>query len=337
MLENLLRPYLLARVLLGGFVLAALVYGAVVAARALLHGREGSSEATLALDRRAELVAALVKVSALAASLGLVATVIAADRAHESIRGAMCAYGVLTSTDHGIASLGVSGALFVASVAWLALHRLDQRLVRGDLTRRKLAGAVALAPLALVDLVYVTRFVTELDFDVVASCCSASADTGGGASGTYGLGGSYPVLVAATLALAAGASLLVVSVRRRARALRAFAAVVLFAGAALSLPAVIDVVAPHVYGSPLHRCPFCLLHAEAGFIGYPLLAASMLAIAGATSVLVGALHAARFPDAAHDDARATLFRTTTGALVVIALMLAPLLRYAALSGTLLSL
>ena len=93
-----MRPYLLARVLLGLGVFLTLSYGALIAVRAIMKRGEGATEEALTLDRRAELMAVIVKVATLCASLGLFATVLAADRAHESIRGAMCAYGVLTST-----------------------------------------------------------------------------------------------------------------------------------------------------------------------------------------------------------------------------------------------
>ena len=36
------------------------------------------------------------------------------------------------------------------------------------------------------------------------------------------------------------------------------------------MPAITWWVAPHVYETPAHLCPFCLLHADAGFVGYPL-------------------------------------------------------------------
>ena len=64
MLTNLLRPWILARLLSGAAVLALVIYGAVVAWRVLKHWRVGkSSEGQLALERRAELVATIVQVA----------------------------------------------------------------------------------------------------------------------------------------------------------------------------------------------------------------------------------------------------------------------------------
>lgn len=337
MLENLQRPYLLARVLLGVGVFIALAYAARTSVGALVHRSGDASEEALALDRRAELTAVIVKVAAVCASLGLFATILAADRAHESIRGAMCASGVLTSTEHGMASLGTSALLLLASGAWLGLHRLDLRLPESALTRTKLRAAIALAPLAFIDLVYVMRFVSELNFEVVASCCSTAADGGGTRIDVVGTGASYPILGAASVALVSGALLLFVARRREARVLVLVASSVLLVGVALAVPAVIDVVSPHVYGAPTHRCAFCLLHAEAYYIGYPLLFVMIVAASGAVSTLVVAVFGRLHPRAASEDVGATSGRLIAASLALVALVVFPLVQYALAGGTLLAL
>ena len=49
------------------------------------------------------------------------------------------------------------------------------------------------------------------------------------------------------------------------------------AGGALALRAVTDVVAPYVYETPDHRCPYCLLHGEAAPAGPIVLAGVAIA------------------------------------------------------------
>lgn len=332
-----MRPYLLARVLLGVAVLAALSHGGVVALRALLRPTGDTSESALALDRRAELVAATVRVAAICATLGLLGTVLAADRAHESIRGAMCAFGVLTGTEHGLASLATSALLCLGASAWLALHRIDMALVRGDLVRTKLRALAVLVPLALVDLVYVLRFITELDFDVVASCCSTAADAGGVDTGASGMGGSYGYLAGMLVALTAGAAALLVARRRATRAAVLAGASLVLLGVLCAIPTVVDVVAPHVYGTPAHRCPFCLLHPEAMYVGYPLLVAAVVAASSATSLLVSAAYARTYPNATAAFARPTSGRALLAVAVLSLLVLAPLAQHVAAGGTLLPL
>ena len=63
------------------------------------------------------------------------------------------------------------------------------------------------------------------------------------------------------------------------------------AALAVGLAALVSWVSPYVYELPTHRCPFCLLHAEYGWIGYPLYAALL---GGAVAGMgVGALVPAR--------------------------------------------
>ena len=64
---NLLRPWVLARLFSGAATVALCLIGAIVAARVLRYWRVGAtSEGQLALERRAELVAAVVQVALIA-------------------------------------------------------------------------------------------------------------------------------------------------------------------------------------------------------------------------------------------------------------------------------
>jgi hypothetical protein len=67
--------------------------------------------------------------------------------------------------------------------------------------------------------------------------------------------------------------------RRRGAVAFALLAAVLFL---VALAAVVAVVAPYVYAHPHHHCPFCILKAGHGFVGYwlylPLFAATALAL-----------------------------------------------------------
>ena len=89
-------------------------------------------------------------------------------------------------------------------------------------------------------------------------------------------------------------------------------------------------VAPYVYEAPLHVCPFCLLRADARFLGWPLYGALLFAAAHA---LGGLLSAAL----ARSDATRTAFagfapsrmrRVAGGLAVALALGAAPVLGYA---------
>jgi hypothetical protein len=268
----LVHPFLLAR-LVSGVAASILLLAAVrTAVRVLRRWRVGSlAEGQITLARRAELVAALVQTALGIAILGLALTVLAADRLSGSIRGAMCAYGVLASTPTGFAALATSAAAALACVLWLVLHRLDLRLREPVLTRRKFVALLGVAPLVWLDLWTTARFAADLDLGVVSSCCSVSLDDADVVLGAARSGTSHVLWSAAGVlgALAAlGAALFV---RRHPGGASALPAALLSAAAAVAaVPATLFVVAPYAYETPSHLCPFCLLRADVWGLGWPL-------------------------------------------------------------------
>lgn len=281
MLENLLRPWILARLLAGLAAALLAVLGAFVAVEVLRRFRESDhGEAQIALERRGELVATALQGAFFASLAGLLLTVAGSDRAAHSIRGAMCAFGVLGSTETGFASLAVSTVACLASALWVIAHRLDLRLSTLSLMRAKYALALTVAPLVLLDLGLAARYVFELDFSVVASCCSTSLDRWAGGDESVGPLGRALAPFGVAVASAGAASLACAYAALRPSRPAAGAAGALSAIAlALGASSVVHHVAPHVYGTPTHRCPFCLLHLDAGAIGWPLFAALFLGAA----------------------------------------------------------
>ncbi len=100
------------------------------------------------------------------------------------------------------------------------------------------------------------------------------------------------------------------------------------------LTAVMGFVAPHVYGSPQHTCPFCLLHADAWGIGWPLFAALFAALAlGLVPALVRGLsrlsgEREQARPLERDAARFALYALVA----VVVLEVAPVVRYLVVSG-----
>ncbi len=278
MIRNVLDPWILARLVMGVAVSLLLLYAVRVAVRVLRHWRVGAtSEGQLALERRAELVATIVQ-AALVISVGSLAlTVLVADRLTGSIRGAMCAWGVLASTEWGFAAVGTSAVAAAACALWVVLHRLDLRLQQPRLTRAKFLALLVVAPVVWIDLVATARFALGLDLDVVASCCSTTLDSGVAAFGATDLGHARTTVALLAAAAAVATIAAAAWARRSPGAVSAWSAALLSLVAfGLSLPAVLYYVAPHVYETPHHLCPFCLLHGDVGGIGWPLFASIFL-------------------------------------------------------------
>ncbi|MFO0692353.1 MAG: hypothetical protein U0230_02245 [Polyangiales bacterium] len=334
MIENLLRPLFLARLAVGASSALLVLYGAKVGLEVLRGASLAlGSEERIRLERRAELAATLVQVALAGAVAGAFLLALAADRAHSSIRGAMCAYGVLGSTRAGFAAVGTSLAVSVLAGAWLALHRLDLALPDPRLTRTKFLALLAIAPVVLLDLATFVRFVLELDFSVIASCCSVGLDSASGATRDGAERLSIPIFPLATVALATAALAMAALAKRRTRLVAFVAAASGLVGSALSLPTIVEIVAPHVYESPSHRCPFCLLHAEAWGIGWPLFGAVVGSAIASLAVLVVELER-KTAGAEVEAAEARLGRFGAMALfAVLALCLVPIVRYRLVTGT----
>lgn len=335
-MANLLRPWLLARLLGGAAAAALLGVAIVVAVRVLSEWREGSTgERQLVLERRAELVATLVQTALGLTLLGVALLLMAGDRAAESIRGAMCAWGVFDDTPGGFAALAASALAAYAGGLWLALHRLDLRVETPALTRLKFLAIFLVAPLVGLDLGASLRFALSLDFEMVASCCSVTLDGGGTsawADSVLGRNGFHLALALGTLSGVLGLAL--------ARAPRPGLAFALGPLSTLSLatfvPAVLDVVAPHVYELPHHRCPFCLLHADVGGIGWPLFGAVFVASAtGLGATLVESLRSRAGALATDATLRGLGKSAGIAWLLATALAAAPVARYVWITGTLL--
>lgn len=326
---------MLARLFSGAATVALCLIGVIVAARLLRYWRVGAtSEGQLALERRAELVAAVVQVALIIALSNLALTVLTADRLTDSIRGAMCAWGVFDASPWGFCALATTGLAAASCAFWMVLHRLDLRLRTPALTRRKFAALFVIVPIVAFDLFATTLWVLDLDMQVVASCCSIGLDD---ALASSGVGSSGPRVTAAWLALgtaiAAGAFAFA-SWRSPTRNLSWATAA--FSGVAfvLAIPAILGYVAPHAYESPHHLCPFCLLHADVAGIGWPLFAA--LFGAGVFGIGIGIVEAHRGVSGEPAEI-AGLERRLGGWAAVcwaatIVLSMAPVLRYAWVSG-----
>lgn len=371
-MTQLLHPALLARLITSvaagvGLAMAARVAWSVLRS----FDPAGHGEAQLALERRAELAATLVQAALIASMIGLALTVAAADRLSDSVHGAMCAYGVLASTPNGFPAIAVSALVTLACGLWLILHWLDLGMLRPSLTRRKFAWLLGLVPLVFLDAALTIDFARSIDLEVVASCCASQLDGGGpdvqGAGGAFMRIGGTPTGFGMALAAATLASLLGARAgdarNERWRARAASAGLSAMVAAALVLPAIVSFVAPHAYESPQHRCPFCLLHADVLGLGWFLYAALFLALTASLGLALVALQSGQAEqaeqgpdvdieargsqsdigaDASADVLRAAapLSRTLArvawlGWLVTASLMLAPVVRYVALTGGLL--
>jgi hypothetical protein len=335
-ISNLFRPWILARLSAELAAAVLVLVGLVVGWRVLRAFRiERTSEGQLVIERRAELVAALVEVALGATIVGLAIALLGADRMKASIRGAMCAWGVLDASPWGFRSLAVSAIAAIGCAAWITMHRLDLRLRAPTLTRAKFAALFAVGPLVLLDFACALTYALDLDLRVVASCCSAGLDEARALASQDAGAGPRQLAAVAFVGSASGAVVASAWVRLRPSAQAAIPAAVasLVAGAA-SVPAVVWWVAPHVYETPAHLCPFCLLSGDVLGLGWPLCGALFAGTALGVGVgLTGALERA----SGEPETARRLLAKLGGAsafawALALALALLPIVRWTIVSG-----
>lgn len=277
---------LLLASLLSALVLSALLPTAVSTWR---HWDVASaSERQLALERRSVLFATLMRGVAVLQALALLLAVFNADAMAVMFVGAMCAVGTLSFNDWGFPMLGAMVASFFASLVWLALDALDQSRRDLPLVPIKQAGVFVLLPLAVAVFWLQWNYFGGLRADVITSCCGSLFSEGAPSDGT----GSRLATLSPQVSMAIyfGALLLAAACAlwqwRRPAGWGAFAVAASgIAGWVAGVAGVIAVISLYVYEDPLHHCPFCLLKADYGYLGYlvyvPLFVATGAALSSA--------------------------------------------------------
>ena len=279
----LLSPAILALIGVSAVVNGLLLLAAGFALRVLRHWDIASgSELQLRLERATYLISTLVAFAFLAESVSLLLFVYNAESMSTQFVGAMCATGVLNVNAWGWPTLFLKIGVFFAGALWLLLNRLDNQGYDYPLIRLKYGLLLAMAPLVLIEGLVQLQYFLGLDPDIITSCCGSlfSADAQGVAGEMAGVAPDRAMLglVAGGLVVLASGALFLG--RRRGAAWLAASAVLAFGTA---LVAVVSLIALYVYEHPHHHCPFCILKAGHGFIGYwlyiPLFSGTAYALA----------------------------------------------------------
>jgi hypothetical protein len=260
--------------LIGGLVVVAMmIVGSVLGIEILRRwDRASSSEGQLALERRTFLISALVG-AALWIEIGSALLFIhTADDLHELVVGAMCATGALNANPVGWWVLATKSALIVLVPIWLALNALDQRAGDYPVVRLKYAALLALAPIALVDVVLQAVYFAGIRPDIITSCCgSLFSETSDRVTGDLASLPAVPVLWAFLIGSAVFLAALGWARFRGGAAATGVAAGLTPLVLGLGLVSVISFVSVAYYELPTHHCPFDLFQSANGYVGYALL------------------------------------------------------------------
>ena len=285
----LFNPAILALIMVSGVVVAMITTAALFAIQLLRHWDiQSGSERQLGLERRTYLISTLMSWAFAFELLALLLFVYTAESLSGQFVGAMCATGVLNANAWGWPDLLLKIGLFFGGALWLVLNGLDNRGYDYPLIRQKYVLLLLLTPFVIAEAVLQLRFFLSLSPDIITSCCGSlfSANARGVAAEISAVTPSVAAWGLTLSGLAVVASGLFYAFRQQAAGLFALLAVAAFV---IALAAVVSLLSPYIYEHPQHHCPFCILKAGHGYIGYllylPLFGATALALATAATAL----------------------------------------------------
>lgn len=266
----ILQPAVIAQ-LVAAALTAALVAGAGWFALLVLRRWDitSGSELQLALERRTYLVSTLLAYAFGFQLIGLFLFVHTADSLAGLLVGAMCAAGTLNANAWGYPAFALKLATFILAGVWLVVNAVDNRAEDYPLVRAKYRFLLLLAPLICADAALQAAFLLSLRADVITSCCGTLFSEGRGtlASGLATLPiGPMRVAFFGSIGAVLAAGALFLARRRGAAAFAVLSGVALAVGAA----SLVSFIGVYVYELPTHRCPFCVLQRDYGYVGYAL-------------------------------------------------------------------
>lgn len=284
----LLNPSIMALTLVSAVVVLMLLMAAAFSVQILRQWDiHSGSERQLQLERRTYLISTLLTWVFASELVSLLLFVYNAESMSGQFVGAMCATGVLNVNPWGWPTLFLKIAIFFSGALWLMLNRLDNQGHDYPLVRLKYGLLLLILPLVLSEFVVQMLYFTDMDPDVITSCCGSlfSADAEGVAAEVSAVSPRTAMLslyLSGGLVLASGAWF-----ARRGSGAWAFVLSSLLAFV-VALVAIVSFIALYVYEHPHHHCPFCILKSGHDYAGYGLYIPLFLATAlGLSAAVLG--------------------------------------------------
>jgi hypothetical protein len=258
----LLNPHTIVYLLSEGVLWLMMAIAAGVSVHILLRWDfDKSTEEQYALERRAYLVMTILLFVFAIKFLLLPFFVFGIDRLSDLVPGAMCAAGVISANDTGMPLLFLKLLILFLLILWMALNHYDLEAKRYPWFRPKSWLFLGIFLLAGLELWMDWAYFTHIDIHRPVSCCSALFGQLEGANPLpFGL--DVPKLLLLFYLLYA----LIVAATLGRQTLLSIPAYGLFA--VVAYYAVVYFFGTYVYELPTHKCPFCMLQKEYGYVGY---------------------------------------------------------------------
>lgn len=267
----------LGSLLISGMLLYAAYFGVIIARHWNLQNGSGLQ---LHLERKTYLLSTILAYAFGFQLASLFLFVATADHLHLYFKGAMCAVGSLNVNRWGHTVVLMKVLNFLLAGLWLIVNFADSQGYDYPLIKKKYVLLLGITPLVLFETIIQANYFSDLKPEVITSCCGTlfSSRSKGIASELAGL----PLLpmeigfFASMVGLFA-ASMYFYKTRKGGYALAVMSLIAFL----VSLASLISFISLYIYELPTHHCPFCLLHREYNYMGYPFYLALLLgAISG---------------------------------------------------------
>ena len=269
----ILHPAIIALLTASSLIGLMVVYAASQGLLILRHWDLSSgSELQLSLERRTYLISTILGYALAFQLASLFLYVFTVDSLCTLFAGAMCAAGTLNVNAWGYPALLLKILGFLLAGVWLILNYADNRAVDYPLIRTKYRLLLVLAPLIVVEGTLLFAYFLGLKADIITSCCGSLFSERSASIASEIVG--FPAAPMMIVFFAAVAGLFVSGGYYLATGRGGY----LFSAAAgtaslIAILSVLSFLSLYIYELPTHHCPFCILHREYGYIGYPLYAA----------------------------------------------------------------
>ena len=185
------------------------------------------------------------------------------DRLSDIVPGAMCGAGVIKANRYGNPLLALKIILLFLSGLWITVNHLDISAKNYPWMKAKMWFFVFIFILLTIEYALDILYFTHIETTKPVSCCSVIfGQTGGANALPFGLDTGKLLLLYYLLYL------LIVFTTLAEFSLGTIAANILFLF--LAYYAVVYFFGTYIYELPTHKCPFCMLQKEYGYVGYLL-------------------------------------------------------------------
>ena len=241
---------------------------------------QSGSERQLELERKTYLISTVMNYVLGFQLLSLFLFIYTADTLSPLFVGAMCAAGSLKVNAFGYPALILKIVSFLLAGLWLIVNFVDNKAHDYPLIRMKYWLLLFIAPFLMAETIVAGGYLLGLSPNIITSCCGTlfTADADTVVSDLIALPrplAQTAFFISAAITMVLGLS---VYLNTKGAYLFSIASLVHFV---ISIVALISFISIYFYELPTHHCPFCILQAEYGYVGYVLYSAILAgAVAG---------------------------------------------------------